>query len=251
MYILAYNAALSYLSHMGEFAKFCFAVLALGMSGAMSAAEQIGDAESGAKLWSQCKGCHQLGPEATNRIGPHLNGIFGRAAASIDGFKYSKSMARAGSDGLIWTIDKLDAYIENPKALVSGTRMSYRGLKDDAKRADLLAYLRDYSDNPANIPEAEPTARADLPVLSDEILAIQGDPEYGEYLSSECTTCHQRDGSDEGIPAITLWPEEDFVVAMHAYKEKLRPHPVMQMMASRLSNEEIAALAAYFGALEQ
>ncbi|MCP5038971.1 MAG: cytochrome C, partial [Rhodobacteraceae bacterium] len=54
------------------------------------------------------------------------------------------------------------------------------------------------------------------------------------------------DGSDEGIPAITGWPTEDFVIAMHAYKEKVRPHPVMQMMAGRLSNEEIAALAAYF-----
>jgi cytochrome c len=30
----------------------------------------------------------------------------------------------------------------------------------------------------------------------------------------------------------------------------LRPHPVMQMMASRFSNEEIAALAAYFAKLD-
>ena len=36
------------------------------------------------------------------------------------------------------------------------------------------------------------------------------------------------------------------MAAMHAYKNKEREHPVMQMMAGRLSNEEIAALAAYF-----
>ncbi len=63
---------------------------------------------------------------------------------------------------------------------------------------------------------------------------------------AKCTTCHQSDGSDSGIPSIIYWPEEDFVVAMHAYKRELRPHPVMQMIAGRLSNEEIAALAAYF-----
>jgi cytochrome c len=81
------------------------------------------------------------------------------------------------------------------------------------------------------------------------VLAIVGDPAYGEYLSSECSTCHQRNGSDQGIPSVTGWPTEDFVVAMHAYKEKIRPHPVMQMMAGRLSDEEIAALAAYFADL--
>ena len=86
--------------------------------------------------------------------------------------------------------------------------------------------------------------------LDPAILAIQGDPEYGEYLASECSTCHQDSGANDGIPGISGWPTEDFVVAMHAYKTKLRPHPVMQMMAGRLSDEEIAALAAYFKDLE-
>lgn len=224
-------------------------LLALGLAALVptgAAANEIGDAEKGAKLWSKCKGCHQIGEGAENRIGPHLNDIFGRHAAAVDGFRYSKSMTRAGNDGLIWTLDTLDVYLENPKALVSGTRMSFRGMKDADDRHAVLAYLRSFSDSPANIPEAEPTATPDL---HPDVLAIEGDPEYGEYLSSECTTCHQRDGSDEGIPSIVYWPEEDFVVAMHAYKQKLRPHPVMQMMAGRLSNEEIAALAAYFGAL--
>ena len=153
-----------------------------------------------------------------------------------------------GADGLVWTIETLDAYIENPRSLISGTRMSYRGLKDQTKRNDLLAYLRAFSDRPRDIPEASPTARASEHVLPPEILAMQGDPEFGAYLSSECTTCHQRDGSDQGIPSITHWPTEDFVVAMHAYKRQLRPHPVMQMMAGRLTDEEIAALAAYFAA---
>ncbi|MGC9418460.1 MAG: c-type cytochrome [Rhodovulum sp.] len=229
-------------------------VLALGGAGtglAQGGAEPIGDAERGAEIWVFCSGCHQIGPEAGIGIGPPLTGIFGRRAASVEGFPYSQSMQRMGRDGLVWTLDTLDAYIEHPAALVSRTRMSFDGLEDAQERADLLAFLRDFSDKPSNIPEAAPTARADLPQLSPETLAIVGDRAYGEYLASECQTCHQKDGSDQGIPSITLWPEENFVLAMHAYKQKLRPHPVMQMMASRLTDEEIAALAAYFGTLTQ
>lgn len=214
-------------------------------------ADEIGDAERGAVLFDQqCKTCHQIGDGAVNRVGPRLNGVFGRRAGSIEGFAYSKAMARMGADGLTWTLQTLDPYIANPRALVSGTRMTYRGMDDPAARAAILAYLREWSDKPQNIPEAEPTARKSDHDIDPAILNIQGDPEYGEYLSSECQTCHQVNGSDQGIPSITGWPTEDFVVAMHAYKQKLRPHPVMQMMAGRLNDEEIAALASYFETLK-
>ncbi len=86
--------------------------------------------------------------------------------------------------------------------------------------------------------------------VSEEILAIVGDAEYGEYLAGDCKGCHQADGSYDGIPSITGWDSESFVWAMQSYKQKVREHPVMQMMAGRLSNEEIAALAAYFEKLE-
>ncbi len=206
----------------------------------------FGDAEAGASVFRKCQSCHSVGAGAEDRVGPHLNGLFGRRAGAHDGFRYSEDMAMMGADGLTWTLDTLNAYLENPKALVSRTRMNFAGLKDAEDRADVLAFLRQYSDNPANIPEATPTAMAPEVELSPEILAIVGDRDYGEYLASECSTCHQSSGADDGIPSITGWPEDDFVIAMHAYKEKIRPHPVMQMMAGRLSDEEIAALAAYF-----
>ena len=87
--------------------------------------------------------------------------------------------------------------------------------------------------------------------VSEEILAIVGDAEYGEYLAGDCKGCHQADGSYDGIPSITGWESESFVWAMQSYKQKVREHPVMQMLAGRLSDEEIAALAAYFKMLEQ
>ncbi|MCB2134824.1 MAG: c-type cytochrome [Rhodobacteraceae bacterium] len=226
-------------------------LLLLAILGAGPAAAQgLGDAARGAELFGQCKRCHQIGAGAVHRIGPHLNRIFGRKIGAHDDYPYSKSMKRAAADGLIWTLETLDTYIENPKSLVSGTRMNFGGIKDAGDRADLLAYLRQFSDNPANIPEAEPTATATDHDIDPAILAIQGDPAYGEYLSGECTTCHQVDGEDEGIPSITAWPAEDFVIALHNYKRKTRPHPVMQMIAGRLNDEEIAALAAYFATLD-
>ena len=217
---------------------------------ASPALAEVGDVETGERLFQQCSGCHQVGEGARNRIGPHLNGLFGRAAAGLDDFRYSKSFQRMGAGGLEWHADTLDVFLENPRSMATGTRMSYRGMKDAQERKHLIAYLRVYSDNPSDIPEADPTAEAVDHDLDPAILALKGDPEYGQYLSGECTTCHQAGGGDDGIPSITLWPEDQFVVAMHAYKNKQRNHPVMQMIASRLGDEEIAALAAYFKDLE-
>ncbi|HIP80260.1 MAG TPA: c-type cytochrome [Kiloniellaceae bacterium] len=226
-------------------------LVALLLAGATPAGAQLtGDAERGAKVFRKCAACHQVGEGAKNRVGPHLNGVFGRKAGAVEAFRYSDHMQRASADGLVWTYDTLDAFLENPKSMVSATRMSFAGLRKEQERADLLAYLRQFSDNPRDIPESEPTLRAAGPDLDPAVLALKGDPDYGEYLSSECTTCHLVDGSNQGIPSITNWPPENFVVAMHAYKQQLRPHPVMQMMAGRLSDEEIAALAAYFASLE-
>lgn len=217
---------------------------------AVAEAEAIGDAAHGEKIFKKCRKCHQIGPGAINRVGPVLNNVFGRQAGTAEGFtRYSKGMKRMGEDGLVWDYEHLFTYLENPKSLVSGTRMSFRGLRDEQDRHDVIAYLRTFSASPENIVEAAPTALAPEVALSPEVLALVGDPDYGEYLSGECNTCHQQSGVDAGIPSITGWAQEDFVVAMQAYKAKARPHPVMQMMAGRLADEEIAALAAYYAKL--
>ncbi len=210
----------------------------------------VGDVDRGKTIFKKCKACHKVGEGAKNGVGPNLNFLFGRIAGSVEGVRYSKGMQRMGADGLIWRSDTLEAFLENPKAMVSKTRMSFKGIKDHEDREDVLAYLRQFSDDPQNLPEAEPTAEASPETVDPEVLALVGDMAYGQYLSGECVTCHQSSGADDGIPSITGWPIEDFVVALHAYKNKLRPHPVMQLVTSRLSNEEIAALAVYFQDLE-
>lgn len=88
------------------------------------------------------------------------------------------------------------------------------------------------------------------PLLTVASTRAAGDRALGEYLSSECVTCHQLSGKYEGIPPIVGWPEASFVEIMNEYRARTRSNPVMQTIAGRFSNEEVAALAAYFGSLK-
>lgn len=76
--------------------------------------------------------------------------------------------------------------------------------------------------------------------------AFAADAVYGEYLSSECVTCHRGDGQDKGIPSIIGWPREQFITVLKAYKTKDRPNQIMQAIAGRLSDDDMAALAAFY-----
>lgn len=172
------------------------------------------------------------------KLGPPLNAIFLAPAGAVEGFDYSVAMRQAAQAGLHWTPETLDAYIANPRRFLPKTKMVFAGLRGSRDRNDIIAFLEKVSLGGG-------TQLADFTV-SPEILAIEGDPEYGEYLASECVTCHRIDGADDGIPSITGLDVETFVTAMHSYRENHREHPVMQMIANRLSNDEIAALAAYF-----
>lgn len=80
---------------------------------------------------------------------------------------------------------------------------------------------------------------------------IKGDRALGEYLASECAGCHQLGGKADGaIPSIVGAPVGVFIAQMNAYRRKERDNPVMRMIAGKFSDEEIAALAAYFEALK-
>jgi cytochrome c len=88
-----------------------------------------------------------------------------------------------------------------------------------------------------------------LSAASHPVFGQSGDKALGQYLSSECVTCHQLSGQFEGIPPIIGWPEASFIEIMDEYRTKQRENPIMQTIAGRLSKEEVGALAAYFGGL--
>jgi len=82
-----------------------------------------------------------------------------------------------------------------------------------------------------------------------EDLLKNADVAYGEYLAGECVTCHSTDGADKGIPNIIGLEAEGFAYIMHSYRNKELENKVMQLVAGRLDDEQIASLAVYFAAL--
>ncbi len=96
-----------------------------------------GDAAAGEKAFAVCKTCHAV-EAGKNMVGPSLHAIQGRKSGSIPGYSYST--ANKGS-GITWTNEKLFQYLEAPQRVIPGTKMTYTGLKDPQKRADVIAYL--------------------------------------------------------------------------------------------------------------
>ncbi|KRP65080.1 c-type cytochrome [Pseudomonas orientalis] len=119
-----------------------YALFTLAMILNTHAALAAGDAEAGAKLFSKtCGGCHSVGDDARGGFGPQLNGIIGRPAGTTTDYQYSDAMKNSG---VVWTRDKLAAYIEAPKKVVSGTRMIFWGISDREKIENILAYLETF-----------------------------------------------------------------------------------------------------------
>jgi cytochrome c len=115
------------------------------MIGALnSASAQEGNAEEGAEVYKKCRACHDVGPDAKNKVGPLLNGILGRKAGTIEGFNYSDANKAAGAKGLVWTDEVMLKYLENPLTYMPGTKMAFAGLKDVQDRKDLIAYLKKF-----------------------------------------------------------------------------------------------------------
>ncbi len=102
-------------------------------------------AAAGENAFRQCKSCHQIGEGAKNRSGPQLNGVVGRAAGGVEGFRYSNAMQDAAEDGLIWSPETLAEFLEEPKSFLKGTKMSFRGFKDEADAAAVIEYLKTFS----------------------------------------------------------------------------------------------------------
>lgn len=73
---------------------------------------------------------------------------------------------------------------------------------------------------------------------------------YGKRLSSQCTTCHRIDGTDNGNPPIVGWPAEDFVWVLKTYRDGGRTDPAMVSAVRELNETQIRALARFFGSLK-
>ena len=138
---------------------------------------QTADPAKGEAAAKPCVACHTFEKGGQNKVGPNLWDTVNRPIASHAGFAYSDALkAKANQQ---WTFDELNAFIHDPRSYAPGTKMTYAGMKRDNTRADLLAYLRTLSDNPAALPAA-PAAQAAPAAEQGTAQPKEVQPEAGE-----------------------------------------------------------------------
>jgi cytochrome c len=111
----------------------------------LAAAAQDGDPANGEKVFRKCAACHTLSPDGKSKVGPDLYGVIGRTTGTLEGFNYSDVMVQAGADGHVWTEEEISTFLESPKAMFPGTKMTFVGLKKPEDRADVIAYIKQVS----------------------------------------------------------------------------------------------------------
>lgn len=124
--------------------KFIALTAAATLAAGITSAQAEGDAEAGATVFRKCAACHEV-EEARNKVGPHLVNVIGRVPGSLEDFRYSNAMVAYGEEH-VWDEETLTAYLANPRGVVRGTRMAFAGLKDDQELLDVIAYLKQFSE---------------------------------------------------------------------------------------------------------
>ncbi len=94
--------------------------------------------DNGRRLFRRCASCHTLGAGDRHLVGPNLHGMFGRRVGEAEGFRFSRALEQAD---FVWTKAELDQWLANPRTYLPGNRMSFAGLRDEADRNDLIAFL--------------------------------------------------------------------------------------------------------------
>jgi cytochrome c len=178
---------------------------------------QTADPTKGEAAAKPCVACHTFENGGQNKVGPNLWNIVNRPVASHPGFAYSDALK--GKANQQWTFEELNAFILDPRSYAPGTKMTYAGLKRDNTRADLLAYLRTLSDNPAPLPAA-PAAQAAPQAGEGAAQPQEVQPQAGEGAAGAETppaaqgsepaqqqTAPQQTAPQQTVPAQTI-PEQ-------------------------------------------
>jgi cytochrome c len=115
------------------------------MIAAASPSFAAGDPTAGQAVFMKCAVCHNIGPDAKNKIGPALTGVIGRQPGTFAGFSYSQGMKDFGTKNAAWTEALVSQFVKAPRDVVPGTKMTFQGLTDQTDIDNVIAYLQSQS----------------------------------------------------------------------------------------------------------
>lgn len=105
--------------------------------------------DTGKKAAQKCATCHTFDKGGANKVGPNLWGVVNGPLGHAGNFSYSEALKKKGGQ---WDYEALNQFIASPKGYIPGTKMAFAGVNRAAERADIIAFLRSLSDNPAPLP---------------------------------------------------------------------------------------------------
>ena len=99
------------------------------------------DVAAGEQSFKKCMPCHSIGEGAKNKVGPELNGLDGRHSGTAPGYSYSEANKKSG---VVWGKDTFEKYINDPRAMIPGTKMIFPGIKNPKEVENLSAYVSQF-----------------------------------------------------------------------------------------------------------
>jgi cytochrome c len=99
------------------------------------------DVDAGERSFRKCTPCHAIGPGATNKLGPELNGLDGRKSGTAPNYSYTEANKNSG---IVWNRKEFNEYITDPRSRIPNTKMIFPGIKNEKERADLWSYIKQF-----------------------------------------------------------------------------------------------------------
>jgi len=188
--------------------------------------------QAGEAVAKKCAACHNFVEGAGAKVGPDLYNIVERPIGSVDGFKYSAPLQAAHGEGQKWTYEHLYHFLKNPKADMPGTAMGFAGLAKSEDRANLIAYLRTLSHEPAPLPAPEAAAPAEAaPAAAEAPAAPATDAAPAPAAETAPATPAPAAPAAEPAPAAPAAPAAEPAPAAPAPAAEPAPAPAEQPAA--------------------